>query len=215
MTFTSSLALFFIMCALAALPSSSVALVVARSAIYDVKNGLAAAAGIVAGDLIFMTMAILSMTALASQLGALFAIIKYLAAAYLIWFGIGLIYSQLGKKLPAQTAQIDAGEKPPSGSGTLAASFGAGLLLTLGDVKAIFFYASLLPTFLDLASLTAVDIAIISAITIVSVGLVKAVYAVAANRISAASKGFSREREAKLLTGGIFLCIGGYLAVKG
>ncbi|WP_075995427.1 LysE family translocator [Salaquimonas pukyongi] len=215
MTLTSSFALFFIMCALAALPSSSVALVVARSAIYDVKNGLAAAAGIVAGDLIFMTMAILSMTALASQLGALFAIIKYLAAAYLIWFGIGLIRSQLGKQPSAPATQIEAGGKQASGSGTLAASFGAGLLLTLGDVKAIFFYASLLPTFLDLASLTAVDIAIISTITIVSVGLVKAVYAAAANRISAASKGFSREREAKLLTGGFFVCIGGYLAVKG
>lgn len=214
MTFTAAISLFLVMCALAALPSSSVALVVARSAIHDVKNGLAASAGIVAGDLIFMTMAILSMTALASQMGTFFVVIKYLAAAYLIWFGIGLIRSQIGKQ-PAGEPETIASAKPASGRGTLAASFGAGLLLTLGDVKAIFFYASLLPTFLDLASLTATDIAIVSAITIVAVGMVKAIYAVAANRVTAASKGFAYEREAKLATGGFFISVGGFLALKG
>lgn len=214
MTLASAVSLFLVMCALAALPSSSVALVVARSAIHDVKNGLAAAAGIVAGDLIFMTMAILSMTALASQMGTFFVVIKYLAAAYLVWFGFGLIRSQIGKQ-PADKPETTTSAKPASGRGTLAASFGAGLLLTLGDVKAIFFYASLLPTFLDLASLTATDIAIVSAITIVSVGMVKAAYAIAANRVAAASKGFAYEREAKLATGGVLVSIGGFLALKG
>lgn len=220
MTVTSAFSLFLLMCALAALPSSSVALVVARSALHDVKNGLAASAGIVVGDLIFMTMAILSMTALATQMGALFVVIKYMAAAYLIWFGFTLIRSQLKRPASSETTGEPIDTDPPAGTGaggraTLAASFGAGLLLTLGDIKAIFFYASLLPTFLDLASLTAMDIAIVTAITIVAVGGVKAVYAITAHRVSRASKGFAYNREAKIATGGVLMAIGGYLAVKG
>lgn len=94
MTLYDAFALFLIMIALAAIPSSSVVLVVTRSATLDLKNGIAASAGIVAGDLIFMSMAILGMTALSQQMGALFVLIKYMAAAYLIWFGIALLKNQ-------------------------------------------------------------------------------------------------------------------------
>jgi len=217
MTLFSAASLFVIMCLLAALPSSSVALVVARSAIHDVKHGLAASARTVPGALIFMTMAILIMTALASQMVSLFAVIKYLAAAYLIWFGLSLIRSQLARagQNDAVEDQADQPFAASTAGGSLFASFGAGLLLTLGDIKAIFFYASLLPGFLDLASLTTGDIAIVSIITVVAVGGVKAFYAIAANRVSKASAGFARAREAKIVTGGFLIAIGGYLALKG
>ena len=145
MTLTGCITMFLVLAGMAALPSSSVALVVARSALSGVRHGLAVAAGIVAGDLIFMAMAILSMAALASQLGTLFALIKYAAALYLIWFGAGLIRSQFAKPVPEEPAPISKAAR-----GGLPTSFAAGLLLTLGDIKAIFFYASLLPTFTDL-----------------------------------------------------------------
>jgi threonine/homoserine/homoserine lactone efflux protein len=208
MTLASSLTLFAVMCSLAALPSSSVALVVARSAMTGVPGGLAAAVGIVAGDLIFMSMAILSMAALASQLGALFVVIRYLAAIYLVWFGIQLIRGHATNEPAGRTT------RPVTAKTSLATSFIAGLLLTLGDIKAIFFYASLLPTLIDLATLTAADIAIVSAVTITSVGLVKAIYVFAANRIVAASRGFAYQRQVKLVTGGFFISAGGYLILK-
>lgn len=209
MTIANAFALFLLMGALAAIPSSSVALVVARSAILDVKNGMATAAGIVAGDLIFMTMAILGMTALAEQMGTLFVVIKYLAAAYLIWFGIGLIRSQ------RQKTTFTGGPAHLGKTGSdLAASFGAGLLLTLGDIKAIFFYASLLPTFLDLAALTALDIFVVSAITIIAVGSVKAAYAVGARKLSRLTRGFAYERQLKIASGGLLVGAGAYLLLK-
>lgn len=210
MTLTSAIALFMAMAVLAALPSSSVALVVARSALFDVRNGLATSAGIVAGDLVFVALAALGMTTLASQLGGFFVIVKYAAAAYLIWFGFSLARSQISgsrENLPVFETQRT--------TGSLSGSFAAGLLLTMGDIKAIFFYASLLPAFLDLASLSATDFAIISIITIVAVGSVKAAYALAANRIAAHSGDLAYAKPAKIALGGLFMTAGCLLALKG
>ena len=209
MTLLGSITLFLLMAAMAALPSSSVALTVARSAMFGVPHGIAVALGIVVGDLIFIAMAILGMTALAETMGALFVVIKYAAAAYLIWFGLTLVQSQFGRNSPQTT--LESGEQP---KGNILASFGSGLLLTLGDVKAILFYASLLPTFVDLAALSASQIFTIALITIVSVGGVKIVYAIIANTIADRTSGFIYERQAKIVAGGLLMTAGGYLALK-
>lgn len=209
MSLVGVLTLFFVLAAMAALPSSSVALVVARSALSGVRHGMAVAAGIVAGDLIFMTMAILSMAALASQLGALFTLIKYAAGLYLIWLGVGLIRRQRAEASPDESAPV-----PKSTRASLAGSFAAGLLLTLGDIKAIFFYASLLPTFVDLGALSGADIGLLSAITVASVGGVKVVYALAAHRLAVTANGFAYRDQVKTLAGAFFVAAGGYLLLK-
>jgi threonine/homoserine/homoserine lactone efflux protein len=209
MTIAEALALLLIMGALAAIPSSSVALVVARSASRDIRNGLAASAGIVVGDLIFVLMAAAGMTVLAEQAGAFFTLVRYLAAAYLIWFGIGLIRNH-SRKNSNSRQRTDA---PVRGNG-LATSFATGLLLTMGDIKAIFFYASLLPTFLDLGSLTGGDILAVSVITIIAVGGVKATYALAARKLASVTRGLPHERGLKIVSGGLLVGAGGYLIFK-
>ena len=175
MTIASTLALFLIMAILAAVPSASVALVVARSASLGVNNGAAVAAGIVVGDLIFVALALLGMSAAAAAFGTFFAVIKYLGGAYLIWMGIRLLRSQ-------PTIKIARGEAGRSG---LITSFSSGLALTLGDMKAIIFYASLFPNFVDLAQVGLLDACAIAMITVIAVGGVKLVYALTAHRVVA------------------------------
>ncbi|MHA3980697.1 LysE family translocator [Halovulum sp. GXIMD14794] len=197
-----------LMAGLAALPSSSVLLVVTQSTVRGIRNGLATAAGVVCGDLIFMMIAILGMSALAAQMGGFFVAVKYIAAAYLIWFGIGLLGSR---------PSGDRGTEATGGrvsSGGLIASFASGLLLTLGDIKAIFFYASLLPTFVDLEGLSGADIAIISAVTVLSVGGVKCAYAVGAEHVARKASGFKHASAVRRGTGGLMVGLGGYLLVK-
>lgn len=70
---------------------------------------------------------------------------------------------------------------------SLSVSFFSGLLLTLGDVKAIILYASLFPVFVNVATITAPDIAIISAATVVEVGGVKLGYAYLAGIVASFS----------------------------
>lgn len=166
-------ALFAIMVPLAAMPSSSVALVVVRSASAGRWHGASAAAGIVAGDLVFVAMALLGMAVLAQQWSAVFAIVKYAGAAYLFWLGLTLIRAPSVRSI-ATTSTTRR---------TLLADFLAGLVLTLGDVKAVVFYASLFPALVDLSRIGAADVALIVIITMVAVGGVKGIYVLFAARI--------------------------------
>ncbi|NEQ43365.1 MAG: LysE family translocator [Leptolyngbya sp. SIOISBB] len=192
------------MLTLAAIPSTSVALVVTRSATSGLWHGTAVAVGIVLGDLIFALLAILGLTALSEIMGTLFLLIRYAAGIYLIWFGINLIKSR------NQTIQL---KRSPS-TGGLVASFLTGLLVTLGDVKAIFFYASLFPTFLELSTLSYAEIAQVFGVIIVTVGGVKLTYAVLAKKVAKIALPFSIAKQAKVASGSLMIGSGTYLIVR-
>ena len=64
----------------------------------------------------------------------------------------------------------------------LTSSLTAGLLLTLGDQKAILFYFVFFPAFADLDRLTSLDTAMILIVAAVAVGAAKLAYALAAVR---------------------------------
>ena len=93
MSIIDSISLFAIMVTLAIIPSTSVALVVTRSATLGVGNGIAVALGIVLGDLIFILLAILGLSVIAETMGGFFLVIKYLGGAYLLWLGFVLLTS--------------------------------------------------------------------------------------------------------------------------
>mgnify|MGYP000439283433 CR=1 FL=1 len=184
MTAASIVALSLAMLALAAMPSSSVLLVTVCSLRSGFRHGAAAALGIVLADCLFVLMAVLGMAALAQQLGAVFAIIKVLAAGYLIFLGWQL---WRGRHRPINNRV--------GSSASLPGCVAAGLLLTLADVKAIVFYASLLPLFVEMQALAAADVGLVLLITVLSVGGVKLLYAALAPRLqsqlspSASAKG--------------------------
>lgn len=204
MSTLDTLALFTIMLTLAAIPSTSVALVVTRSATSGLRHGAAVSVGIVLGDLIFALLAILGLTALSELMGTFFLLIRYAAGIYLIWFGISLIRSR------NQTVKL---ERSASGGG-LVASFLTGLLVTLGDVKAIFFYASLFPTFLELSALGHAEIAWVFGVIIVTVGGVKLTYAVLAEKVATIARRFSVAKQAKVASGSLMIGSGAYLIFK-
>lgn len=205
MTFTSALLLLLAMIALAALPSSSVALVVVRSATYGVRHGIAASLGIAIGDLLFVALAIAGLAAIAEAMGTFFAVLRYAAAAYLLWFGWSLI-----RGAAAPMDGLGANER----SADLCISFVAGIGLTLGDVKAILFYAALFPVFVDPSTVTMTDVVLIVMITLVAVAGVKIGYAIAARRIATASQGWRYRRAARRAAGGLMIAAGGALALK-
>jgi threonine/homoserine/homoserine lactone efflux protein len=145
------------------------------------------------------------MTALAELLGSLFVVIRYAAGGYLIWLGIGLLRS-------ARNSRFQEGGSPSSG---LITSFVAGFFLTLGDVKAILFYASLFPAFVDLTRLTLWSGGAIVVLTALSVGLVKGIYAVLARSIVRRVHNRRLQRVGRATAGGLMVGTGAYLIVKG
>lgn len=198
------LMLFLTLVALAALPSTSVVLVAIRASTSGFRHGAAVAAGIVAGDLLFVLLAVLGMTALAELLGAFFVVLRYLAAAYLVWFGVSLL----------RAANTRTNTLSISGRMSLKADFMAGLLVTLGDIKAIFFYASLFPAFLDMRTLSTTDISMVLIITVIAVGGVKLLYAALAGRLQRLPFSSRFTRPARIATGSSMVGAGAWLLLK-
>jgi threonine/homoserine/homoserine lactone efflux protein len=205
MTLFSILSLSLLLLALAAIPSASVALVVTRSALHGVGSGVAVSAGIVLGDLLFATLALLGMTFLAEVMGAFFAVFKYLGGAYLIWLGIGLLRAN-------DLNAFQPGDKGKASN--LATSFLAGFILTLGDIKAILFYASLFPAFVDLTRLRPSGIALILLITVLTVGGVKLGYAFVARFLMRRLHNGMRRRWIRKGAGSLMIGSGAYLIAR-
>ena len=205
MSIIETIALFGIMVALAVMPSTSVALVVTRSATLGVGNGIAVAAGIVLGDLVFIMLAILGLSFVAEAMGSLFMVIKYLGGVYLLWLGFSLLKTQSKTTITVNKTR----EK-----GDLVASFLAGFILTLGDVKAVVFYVSLFPVFIDLSALQVPEILIIIFVTVAGVGGVKVLYALSATKVANFARELKFESAARRTAGGLMVGAGTYLIVK-
>jgi threonine/homoserine/homoserine lactone efflux protein len=171
MTLRSIAALFGAMSLLAMLPSASVFAVVAIAIASGFTQGVITAMGILVGDFIFIILAISGLSAIAETMDSLFIFVKYFGGAYLIWLGINLW------QVRSKAVEIEGIRESSS-----LANFSSGLFITLSDPQAIFFYMGFFPAFLDLSTLSLVDLGIILVVTTVAVGGVKVSYAYMADR---------------------------------
>jgi len=199
-----ALALFALMGLLAMMPSASVALVVARSASAGVGDGLAVAAGIVLGDLVLVMLAVSGLAVIAEAAGGALVVIRYLGGAYLLWLGVRLI-RQSGKSPPLRR-QVS---RPMPLAG-----FATGLVLTLSDLKALVFYISVLPLFVEPATLSMVEVIGLCSVTVLSVGTAKIAYALAGNRVMRWARRRRLETAAGRAAGVAMLCAGGGVILK-
>ena len=175
MTAGSLSAFFAVMVVLAAVPGASVALVVARTLAGGLRHGIFVIAGIVCADLVFLAVAVAGMAALAEVLGGFFAVVRHGAAAYLAWLGVTFLRAPA----PVRGAGAPAAGRPWTG-------FAAGFLLTLGDVKTVLFYASLLPAIFPMKEMTWSGFVLLACLTVVGIGAAKLAYALAARRLAGA-----------------------------
>ncbi|MEC4674194.1 MAG: LysE family translocator [Nitrospirota bacterium] len=156
--------------------------------------------GILVGDLVFILLAIYSLSAIAESMGNLFVFIKYLGGAYLIWLGIQLWRSK------SKSVEIEGIQEVSWWS-----NFLCGLVITLGDPKAIVFYISFLPAFIELSSASIGDVGIIVLMVFLAVGGVKLGYALMADKARGlfnsprAKKGINRTAGSVIIGTGIVL----------
>ena len=193
MTLGSISALFGAMFVLALIPSPSVFAVVARSLSSGFSRGLSMAVGIVTGDFVFIIAVISGLAAIAETMTNLFIALKYIGGLYLLWLAIQLWRSSSNIEDVERTAES-----------SLLSSFLSGLLITLGDYKAILFYIGFFPAFVDLSALSVLDAGVVMGVAAIAVGGVKAGYAYLAHRARAVFKN-SRVRLGMNYTAGIVL----------
>ena len=131
------------------------AAILSRSLVSGLPAGLAVTSGLVIGDAIFLGIAMVGLSAIANTMGPMFQVVKYAGAAYLIWIGV--------EALRAAVKPVAIEARPAA---ALWKDVGLGLVVTMGNPKPILFYGALLPTFLDLSTVTASDFAILMAVVV-------------------------------------------------
>jgi len=203
MTLLTVIGMFSAMVALAIIPDSSAMVVATRSISSGFKHGVVVVLGIVVVDFIFILLAVLGLSAMAEKTDSLFYVIKYLGAAYLVCMGL-LLW-----KKKTKIAEIESVEESSWKS-----SFLCGLLITLGDPKAILFYMSFLPAFIDLSRLTLADIGIIMAATIVALSCTKLVYAFMADKSRLLFKSIRAKKGINIGAGSVMIATGVFLLVQ-
>lgn len=173
MTASAYLALAATFAVFALTPGPAVAAIVARAIADGARPALALNAGVLTGDLLFLGLAAAGMAAAARSMGEIFTVLRWFGVAYLVWQGLVLWRTQPRASIPTADARHEA---------QFWRNYAAGLLLMFGHVQAILFYAALLPGFVDMATLTASDLASIAVLLLLIVGGANAAYAVLAAR---------------------------------
>ncbi len=152
-------------------PGPGLAAILSRTWTSGLGAGFAVTAGLVVGDFLFLGIAAIGLTAIATTLGPLFQIVKYAGALYLIWLGVKLIL--------AASKPLIVEASPPVHPGR---DVGMGLLVTLGNPKPILFYSALLPTFLDVTAIGIGDFLLLGAVVVAVSFTVYGGYMVLADR---------------------------------
>ena len=170
------------------LPGPGVTALVARVLGHGTRGVPSFIAGFVAGSLAWFTVAATGLSVLATSFATLFVAIRYAGAAYLLYLAWKLW------RAPAQAASAAA----PSPNGRLHL-FLTGLAINLGNPKVIVFFLALLPTVVDLGTLTPLGFGQLAATIVVIASSVLGAYALAASR---ARRLFTSPRAIRLVNRG-------------
>jgi threonine/homoserine/homoserine lactone efflux protein len=189
MTLESTLAFSIAMFILAATPGPGVFASVGQALSGGFRSSLNVIAGIILGDLLYLMLAIFGLSAVARAFGQLFFVVKIMGGGYLIWLGINM--------WTKQPVGLEPTVNPVSKNGWQ--RFTAGLFITLSNPKVILFYCGFLPTFMDLAGLHVIDMAVAAGVVATVLSTVMVLYAYSAAQ---ARRLFTSRRAARNLNRG-------------
>ena len=106
-------------------------------------------------DLAYLTFAVLGLAAIADLFGEVFVVVRMAGAAYLAW--LAWSFWKAGIDPERVHARQGAGFWP---------SFLSGFTITMGNPKTIIFYMALLPTVVDLRSVTPGSYGVLAVVTV-------------------------------------------------
>lgn len=138
MDFVTLLAFTFAYSIAVLVPGPGVAAVVARALGGGFWGAVPMVIGILAGDILYFVFAVFGLAAVAAWLGPVFALVRYLGAAYLLYIAWTFWRARPGAEQMAPRSE------------SWGRTFLSGLALTMGNPKTIVFYLAILPTVVPL-----------------------------------------------------------------
>jgi threonine/homoserine/homoserine lactone efflux protein len=175
-----------------ALPGPTVTALVARVIGKGMQGAPAFCSGLMVGELIWVASAMFGLALLAALFQPIFAAIRYLGAAYLLFLAWKLWTAPAAEPTDARI-----------GSGEGIKLFLGGLALTMGNPKTMLFYLALLPTLIDLSHVTMESFIEIALVVMAIYSAVLAGYVVLAARARRAFCSSRAMRIVNRLTGGV------------
>ena len=199
-----SLATFFItMLIIVAVPGPGTFAITSKALTHKISHVSFMILGMVIADIIFLLFAIFGLNAIASILGELFVVVKYVGALYLIYLG----YKLLSSKAEHQELESDRSE-------SWLKNLLIGFVITFSNPKVVLFYLSLLPTLIDIKHIGVVDIGLLMLLVSIIISLVMFSYAWIALRAKKALQKDHIKDKMNKVAGGVMITAGGLLAVK-
>jgi threonine/homoserine/homoserine lactone efflux protein len=128
---------------LLAIPGPTILLVISYALGHGRKIAGATVAGVALGDFTAMTASMLGLGALLATSAAIFTVLKWIGAAYLVWLGIKLWKAPVGND-SGSTLETSPAERPLR-------IFVHTYAVTALNPKSILFFVAFLPQFLDLS----------------------------------------------------------------
>lgn len=155
-------------------PGPTVLLTVAHALKEGPRATLPTTAGVVAGDALAVTVTLVGLGALLATSAALFEVLKWLGAAYLVWLGI--------RTLLERPQPVAAGQERPAASTRRLA--GHAFVVTALNPKSIAFFVAFLPQFVDANAALAPQLVLLGTTFVVLAGANTLAYAFAASRVA-------------------------------
>ncbi|MCL9781977.1 LysE family translocator [Vibrio sp. S4M6] len=208
MSFESALTFFVVMVIFSITPGPGVFAMLARALVSGARNCFTLAIGMVCSDLIYLILACLGLATMAEHFTEVFTVIRYIGAVYLIYLGYKMFKTLPDIKNEAQSEGIQVKGKSHT------ASFLQGFLISASNPKVILFYIAFLPTFIDLTTLHAKDIVLVSVLAAMALILGLMFVAYCAGRAAKLLKSPSAHRKLNKSAGGIMVLAGAYLALN-
>ncbi|MGB6137342.1 MAG: LysE family translocator [Shewanella sp.] len=199
MAYQQIIALFFTMVILAIVPGPAVFAVVSRSFSNGFMHGAALTLGVLLGDFLYILLALFGLAAIAQAMGPAFELIKYASALYLCWLGLSMLRATAHGVQLVDTAKA-----------SFTKNVFTGIVITLGNPKALIFYVSFFPAFVPMTQVSFLDVIIILTIATGAFGSANLVYAYLA---SSAKRVFSSTKAAIMInrTAGCIMLLAGIL----
>ena len=184
-------------------PGSVWVALIARS----LKNGFSGAwplaLGVAMGDVVWPVLALLTLGQLVAVHAAVLTGLKYVAVIVFMVMGIGLIMARVDK-LQAPDQLTRAGFLP---------GFIAGLLVIIGNPKAILFYIGVLPGFFDVTRVTTLDILVVGLVSAAVPFCGNVILAVMLDRASLLIASQNACRRLNIVTGVVLFIVAGLILI--
>ena len=156
------------------------------------------ALGVVIGDAMWPLLAILGVTWLVEQAAWLMTALRYVGALMFLTMGV-LLIRNADKTIAADSRLTRPG---------MWAGFAAGLVVSLGNPKAILFYMGVLPGFFDLTQVTWADVAAIMGVSMIVPFFGNLLFAAMVDRVRLLLASGAAMRRTNTVAGGLMVLVG-------